>query len=130
MLIIKDGLILSCSRRNSTKFGLPGGKVEDNEHPATTAVRECREEVGVIINDCTHLLTREDASDPVKGPQKAYCYLATSWEGVPTQMEIGITVKWLLASELIDPETGAYPDYNARTIEAFKKRYPSLRLMP
>ncbi len=42
------GLILLMQRTDDQRWGLPGGLVEVNELPADTAIREAREETGLI----------------------------------------------------------------------------------
>ncbi len=46
----KEGKVLAVSRKDdSTKFGLPGGKKEDNETDLETALRELKEETGISL---------------------------------------------------------------------------------
>lgn len=126
MLIVKDGLILSISRRDDpTKFGLPGGKLEPGELPAQAAVRETLEETGVIVNVCTEIFRREEKTSNGE-VFYTYCYYADDWSGTPENSEEGI-VKWLTVEELTVTH-GAFPDYNKATIAAFKKKYPSVFL--
>ena len=51
-LVLKDGKILLIKRANEPYAGywaMPGGFQEFGEHPATTAIREVREETGLTI---------------------------------------------------------------------------------
>ena len=120
MLIIKDGLILSVSRRyDKTKFGLAGGKVEPDETPRAAAIREAYEETGVRVSDCIFLYYRDAPRDRPEGEDfHAYCYLATEWTGTPQSSEEG-EVAWLTEAELTG-DKGAFPDYNRDTINAYK----------
>lgn len=129
MLIIKDGLILSVSRKgDGTKYGLPGGKTEGSELPFTAAIRETLEETGVKVNYGMFVFQRvEPATKPDGEDFYAYCFYATEWEGEPKNLE-GTEVKWLTPAELTSPEHGAFHDYNTKTLEAFRKLYPRVEL--
>jgi ADP-ribose pyrophosphatase len=128
MLIVKDGLILSVSRRyDKTKFGLPGGKVEPDEMPSHAAIRETKEETNVDVWSCRELYCREEPPDRPGGQAfYTYCYYAEAWSGEPTNSEEG-EVKWLTAADLTST-MGAFPDYNRKTIETFKKLFPHINL--
>lgn len=124
MLIINNGLILGVSRRDDkTKFGLPGGKVEDNESHAQAAIRETFEETGVRVVFCVEVFRREEVT-PDGEMFYTYCYYASSWEGEPKDSEEGI-VEWLTTEELIG-DRGAFPDYNKKMLETFKLKYPNI----
>lgn len=124
MLIIKDGLILSISRRDdTTKFGLPGGKLEPNEPPAQAAVRETLEETGVVVNVCTEIFRREERTSSGE-VFYTYCYYADDWSGTPKNSEEGV-VTWLTDKELTETR-GAFPDYNRATLDALRLKYPDI----
>ena len=118
MLIVKDGLILSISRRDDkTKFGLPGGKLEPNELPMQAAVRETLEETGLIVKVVEEIFQRKEVNTDGE-IFYTYCYYAIAWSGTPKDSEEGI-VKWLTTEELT-VTNGAFPDYNKATLDAFK----------
>jgi len=128
MLIIKDGLILGISRRDDkTKFGLPGGKQEEGEMPWQAAIRETKEETSVTVSVCTEIFRREEPpASPDGEPFYTYCYYALAWTGKPTNSEEG-EVKWLTAEELTST-AGAFPEYNRKTLDAFKQKFPHIAL--
>jgi 8-oxo-dGTP pyrophosphatase MutT (NUDIX family) len=129
MLIIKDGLILAVSRRyDKTKFGLPGGKVEEHETPGMAAIRETFEETGIKVTDCVHIFTRDEPRDRPEGEDfHAYCYYALEWSGEPKDSEEGV-VAWL-TERALTVDKGAFADYNRRTLEVFKARFPDVLLL-
>lgn len=129
MLILnKDGLILGVSRRDdSSKFGLPGGKLEVHETPMEAGIRETVEETGIKVNSCVEIYKRlEPAGSPNGFPFYTYCFYATDWEGEEKDSEEGI-VKWLTVGDLIG-NSGAFPEYNLLTLKAFKNLYPKINL--
>lgn len=58
-----DGRVLVVRKRGTSRFMLPGGKLEPGEPPEQTAVRELREEVGVEL-DPAHLVALGDWTAP------------------------------------------------------------------
>lgn len=58
-----DGRILLVRKRGTHRFMLPGGKIEAGESPDQTAVREAREELGVVL-DVTRLALLGDWTAP------------------------------------------------------------------
>ena len=128
-LIIKDGRILAISRRHDkTKFGLIGGKVDPEETLEQALVREVKEEAHVTINSLVLIFTRVELREHPSGEDfYTYCYHAVSWEGDPKDSEEGV-IKWLTEAELTSPEIGAFADYNKKTLEAFKAKFPEVSL--
>ncbi len=129
MLIVKDGLILSISRRdNKTIFGLPGGKfdlAENDRDTKDTAIRETREETGVIVKDCTFIYERMEPRHAPHGVDFfSRCYYATEWEGEPHNSEEG-EVAWLTEEEITSTKA-AFPDYNRKTLTVFKAMFPDV----
>jgi ADP-ribose pyrophosphatase YjhB (NUDIX family) len=134
MLVIKDGKILSVSRRDDkTRFGLCGGKMNKLETPEECAKRECAEETGVNVKTCVPIFTRMvPAKKSGSYDFHVHCFYATDWEGEPKNKEDGIEVKWLsefeLTNNLSNGGLGAFPEYNTQSISAFKKMFPEIKL--
>lgn len=126
MLIVKNGKILSVSRRyDKTKFGLPGGKVEANETIEAAAIRECFEETGVTVTKCIHIFKRFEPRDRPEGKDfYAHCYYALDWHGDPQNSEEG-EVEWLTEEELTGSKA-AFAEYNLRTLITFRTLYPEV----
>ena len=127
MLIIKDGLILGISRRNDkTKWGVPGGKVDAGETSQQAAIRETKEETGIIVNDCILIYERVEPADGPNGIDfHAYCYYATDWEGTPSTSEEG-EVEWLTVRKLTHHDSAAFAEYNTKTLDVFKTMFPDI----
>lgn len=51
-VVIRDaaGSILTVRKRGTVRFMLPGGKPEPGETPRETAIRECTEELSVVLD--------------------------------------------------------------------------------
>lgn len=131
MLIIKDGLILSVSRRyDKNIFGLPGGKFnpeppDNDKDTRDTAIRETEEETSVKVHEATFIYERvELGGGPNPVDYYSRCYYATSWEGTPQNSEEG-EVKWLTAEELTSTKA-AFGDYNRKTLDVFKTMFPDI----
>jgi 8-oxo-dGTP pyrophosphatase MutT (NUDIX family) len=72
--------------------------------------------------------TGTESHDLIKGEDfHTHCFYASVWSGEPKNLE-GTEVRWLTAAELISPEVGAFPDYNTKTLEAFRKMFPDVKL--
>lgn len=97
-LVRKSGKILSCSRRNdSTKWGLPGGKIDPGETPLQAVIRELEEETDLKALDAIRIFSRPCPPEP----WEVVCYCIVDWEGQPSDMEEGISVRWKTPQELI-----------------------------
>ncbi|WP_415836833.1 NUDIX hydrolase, partial [Nocardioides marinus] len=61
-----EGRVLSVRKRGTTSFMLPGGKLEPGEGAVAAAVREVREEVGLVVRDPAPLgrFTAPAANEP------------------------------------------------------------------
>lgn len=58
-VVLEDssGAVLTVRKRGTDRFMFPGGKPEPGETPAQTAVRECAEELGAVLDpERLHLL--------------------------------------------------------------------------
>jgi ADP-ribose pyrophosphatase YjhB (NUDIX family) len=135
MLIVKDGLIVSISRRHDkTIFGLPGGKFspdppDNDKDTMDTAIRETREETSVVVKKCVLVYERVEKGDgPTGVDYYSRCYYATDWEGTPIDSEEGV-VKWLTPDELTSTKA-AFGDYNKKTLQVFKSMFPGVMLFP
>ena len=52
LLFTDDKQIVTISRKNNfNHFGLPGGKVQENETEFEAIIRECKEEIGIDLSD-------------------------------------------------------------------------------
>lgn len=129
MLVIKDGLILSVSRKKSqNKYGLLGGRVELNETSYEAAIRESKEEAGIIVTKAIFLYTRFYASEyPGAECFDADVYYAIDWFGDPIDSDEG-AVKWLTVADLTSAELAAFPEYSKRTFELFREKFPDVYL--
>lgn len=135
MLIIKDGLILSITRKEDPSlYGIIGGKCEPNETTKDAAIRETFEETSIIVKSCVMIFKRiVPPLQPGGLPFNSVCYFATDWEGTPQDSEEG-KVTWLSEYELINPKTvpngkGAFPDYNKNSLNSFKSMFPDIKLV-
>jgi 8-oxo-dGTP pyrophosphatase MutT (NUDIX family) len=63
---VRDGRVLTVRKRGTSRFMLPGGKLEPGESAYDAAVREVREEVGLEVHDLTLLgdFTADAANEP------------------------------------------------------------------
>lgn len=136
MLIINQGMILGISRRHDkTIFGLLGGKFnplppDNDKDTRDAAIRETKEETSLIVKDCEFIYERVERVELGDGPEGvdyySRCYYATSWLGIPTNSEEG-EVKWLTAEEVTSTKA-AFGDYNRKTLDIFKSKFPNVYL--
>ena len=124
MIIINPdtGQILGVSRKNNhNDFGIIGGKVDEEDYilgprrkmtgVEYAAIRECKEETGLVVTDMVQVFCRMARTRMVT------TFLALSWKGEIKSSEEGV-VKWLDLDELYQ---GTYGPYNKLLVrEIFK----------
>ena len=103
--------ILGVSRKeDTTKFGLPGGKVDAGEKIYDGMVREVKEETGISVLSANPIFFREDCEYIVG------VYLVDKYEGTINTTEKGV-VKWITFEDL---KQGAFSEYNTQLEEHLK----------
>ena len=112
------GNILLVTRRNSTKVGLPGGKVDEGEDFLSAAVRETFEETGIKLNPFNLKLVFVEVC---KGEvdYETVCF-RTQYDGPLLEgQEEGILPKWGTFKDLI--ENSPFKEYNSQLYQALNK---------
>lgn len=111
-----EGKVLAVSRKDdSTKFGLPGGKVDPGESDMQAASRELREETGVDISTLALRKVFEDTDDFEYWTTCYYaCLLYPPRLGKKDQGETGI-VQWVDKEVLT---TGIFGTFNTKLFHA------------
>jgi 8-oxo-dGTP diphosphatase len=100
--IIEDGQVLACERSDppevAGKWEFPGGKVEPGESEEEALIRECEEELGVLI-----AVGARVGDDVLLGHGRSVLrvYLATLLKGQPAPLEHS-EIRWLAKDELGD----------------------------
>jgi 8-oxo-dGTP pyrophosphatase MutT (NUDIX family) len=61
--VLRDGALLTVRKRGTSRFMLPGGKLEPGESPVDCAVREAEEEIGLKLS-ATELTELGDWTSP------------------------------------------------------------------
>jgi 8-oxo-dGTP diphosphatase len=93
--ILDSGRLLAARRIEPPVFAggweLPGGKVEPDEDDLAALVRECREELGVVIAPGR----RVGGDWPMSGDALLRVWTATVAEGTPLALEDHSEVRWL-----------------------------------
>jgi len=86
VVFLENNKILLLKRKNTGYFddyyGLPGGKVELHENTIECAIRETREEVGLMIQESEHLFSLE------KDAWTHSYFIAKKWLGEATNCEL------------------------------------------
>ena len=98
--IIDAGRVLACERSEppelAGRWEFPGGKVEPGETEQEALIRECEEELGVVV-----AIGARVGGDVTLGNGRFVLrvYTATLVQGVPEPLEHA-ALRWLAASEL------------------------------
>ena len=102
-IIIEEGKILLLYRKDEKHWEAPGGKVEENESPTQTAVREAKEEIGINIE-----LERPFYTGEFQHEDQIYewnGYISKIEEGRPEIQEDKFKeLKWFSAEDLSECE--------------------------
>ena len=77
---------------HSGHWEFPGGKFEDKETPQQALVRECREELGVVVTQCSPLMTFTHAYPSKK--VRLHVFLVNSYDNEPQSLE-GQPLRWV-----------------------------------
>ncbi len=103
----EDGLVLTVSRKtNSSKIGLPGGKIDPGESPEQAAIRELKEECGLDASNLRHVFTYQDV-----GCFKTHTFIGDV-KGTIQTTEKGV-IRWVEPKALLNPEHSPYSKYNS-----------------
>jgi 8-oxo-dGTP diphosphatase len=106
-LIDADGRVLIAQRPPGRPMAglweFPGGKIEPNERPEQSLIRELKEELGIVV--------REECLAPLTFASHAYpdfhllmpLYVCRRWEGTPAALE-GQKLAWVRPNRLRDYE--------------------------
>lgn len=131
LLVINDaGDILLQRRRDTGQWALPGGKQELGETPSACAVRECKEETGVlaeitgligVYSDPAHLI--EYTSDGEVRQEYEVTFLGRSIAGRPTVNDEASDVRWIPASQLATYDI--HPTMERQINDYLEQRYPT-----
>jgi 8-oxo-dGTP pyrophosphatase MutT (NUDIX family) len=124
---LSSARFLAVSRRNdTTRWGLPGGKVDPGETNLEAVMREVREELGL---DLDHQALEPLYCDVCLGEKPSDTYWVTTYlwkrDPEPLEQEIkaedGLTPAWMQESELSDPCKSPFAVYNQAVFGAYRK---------
>lgn len=116
ILVNEDGLYLAVSRKHDhSDFGLPGGKVEENETSYDAIIRETKEETGLDIENIKIVYVADYQN------YEAICYTANHKGKIEydKSVETGV-VKWVTKDILFQ---GSFGDYNKEAFEIYEKEF-------
>jgi mutator protein MutT len=118
-LLVRDGSALLVHRHPARRWypdcwDLVGGHVEPGEQPVDALVRECREELAVLVHDARPMPLAYD--DPALD---IHAYLVTRWDGEPANAapEEHDDVRWFRVGDLADVAL-AHPASRASIVDA------------
>ncbi len=99
------------------KFEFPGGKCESDETPRSCAVRECREETGLLVVPREHLATVE-YSYP-HGNVELHFWRCVLSPGLPDNAVPQTPFRWVTYEELRQLD---FPEANKSVLEIMQSR--------
>ena len=110
----------SSNQHQGNKWEFPGGKVESDETSEIALKREISEELGIVIQSATELITITHEyieDDPDKSKTVILeVFDVRKWQGEPRGVE-GQPIRWITTSELDDHE---FPAANAEIVNKIK----------
>jgi mutator protein MutT len=120
-LLVRDGAALLVHRHPERRsysdcWDLAGGHVDPGERPVDAVVRECREELGVLVHDPRPMpLAYDDPSLDI------HAFLVTRWDGEPVNAapEEHDDLRWFRPDELADVRL-AHPPSLADIVRAVR----------
>ncbi len=124
-----DGQWLAVSRRNdTTRWGLPGGKVDPGETNLESAVRESFEELGWKFEP-NKLEPLYSGLCPGKGPDDTYWVTTYLYRGDSISLswrkpEEGLALAWMSRESLCDRSCSPFADYNVSAFAAYDQYRP------
>jgi 8-oxo-dGTP diphosphatase len=100
----KQVLFLEQTAQNGGHFTLPGGKVDSEEFAMEALVRECREEIGIDIQEDNLLLVHALHTHKIKKSLLTLYFKATQWNGIieTTELKKFHNTIWLPLHDLPD----------------------------
>ncbi|MEI8224114.1 MAG: NUDIX domain-containing protein [bacterium] len=107
VLVVHDQQVLLVQPRKSNYWNLPGGGIKKTENPAQGALRELREETGIMISDADYQLG-EYCSKAEGKRDTVFIFVATAPNKIIPKLEIEIQkAAWFPLTAL--PETITKP---------------------
>lgn len=124
LLLVQNGLALAVTRRDDrTKWGLPGGKVDPGETSQTAAIREMREETGLIVyqSEVTPILSARSVGD-VNFWTTTYLYIGGhTFTLGEFGTEPGLNVDWMPLEDLANPKISPFAEYNGWLLQQYRQ---------
>ncbi len=124
-LIIEDGKLLLIKRNIEPFAGywdIPGGFLEEGEHPEDGVIRETREETGLIIKPEKILgIYMDNYCGEGSGATLNIYYISRLISGEISPGDDADDARWFKLDNL--PKKIAFPDHALKVIKDLKKRY-------